>query len=94
MFNFNRIVASLFIAAVVPTAAFATNNGPIREIRLSSGGLAEITRALPLSKEGVVRLEVPRDQVDDILKSLMLNSSAACLTAHLNWLKKLICHLR
>lgn len=75
---FNRIVASLFVASLAPITVFAsTQNGPIREIRLSSGGLAEILRAAPVSKEGVISLEVPLEQVDDILKSLVLNNAEA-----------------
>lgn len=74
----NRIVASLFVASLAPITVFAANqNGPIREIRLSSGGLAEIVRAAPVSKEGVIRLEIPLEQVDDILKSLVLNNAKA-----------------
>lgn len=74
---FNRIVASLFVAAVFSATALASENGPIREIRLSSGGLAEILRAAPVGKDDVVRLEVPLEQVDDILKSVVLNSATA-----------------
>lgn len=74
---FNRIVASLFVAAVIPATVLASESGPIREIRLSSGGLAEILRAVPVGEDEVVRLEVPLEQVDDILKSVVLNSATA-----------------
>jgi len=77
---FNRIVVSLFATALAPLSALAADNGPIREIRLSSGGLAEIVRAAPVDEKGGIRLEVPLDQVDDILKSLVLNSPTASVS--------------
>lgn len=79
MFTFNRLVASLFITALAPTSVFASPDGEIREVRLSSGGLAEILRASPVGKDGAIQLRVPLDQVDDILKSLMLNSATASI---------------
>ncbi|CAM4153729.1 DUF4139 domain-containing protein [Bordetella muralis] len=78
---FHRTVVSLCIATLVPMSVWASdNNGSIREIRLSSGGLAEIVRAAPVGQDGTIRLEVPLDQVDDILKSLVLNSSTASVS--------------
>ncbi|CAM4319223.1 DUF4139 domain-containing protein [Bordetella tumbae] len=76
---FDRTVVSLCIAVLAPMSVWASDNGSIREVRLSSGGLAEIVRAAPVN-DGSVRLEVPLDQVDDILKSLVLNSSAASVS--------------
>lgn len=76
----NRVVASVVFSALVPASVLAANNGPIREIRLSSGGLAEIIRAMPVGQDHQVRLDVPRDQVDDILKSLVVNSVTASAT--------------
>lgn len=78
----NRIVA-VCVSALVPVIVWAApqnHNGPIREITLSSGGLAEITRAAAVSPEGVIQLDIPLDQIDDILKSLTLNSAEASVS--------------
>jgi len=77
----NRIVASLFVASLAPiTVLAATQSGHIREIRLSSGGLAEVVRVAPVDEAGLIRLEIPLDQVDDILKSTVLLSNKASAT--------------
>jgi hypothetical protein len=77
----NRIVASLFVASFTPITVWAaTESGHIREIRLSSGGLAEVVREAPVNASGVINLEVPLDQVDDILKSAVLLSDKASAT--------------
>lgn len=74
----SRIVASLFVASFAPiTVLAAAQDSHIREVRLSSGGLAEVVRVAPVSQEGIITLEVPLDQVDDILKSAVLLSDKA-----------------
>ncbi|KAA0892999.1 DUF4139 domain-containing protein [Pusillimonas sp. ANT_WB101] len=46
---------------------------PIQAITLSSGGLAEITRSAQVDKGQSLVLDVPLDQVNDILKSLVVS---------------------
>lgn len=67
----------LLLAALISTAlsshSLAGSNGPIKHITLSSGGVAEVTRKAKVGAEGVVEIEVPLEQVDDILKSILIN---------------------
>ncbi|PXX90527.1 DUF4139 domain-containing protein [Halomonas heilongjiangensis] len=44
----------------------------VATVTLSSGGLAEIHRTAPLEGSGILHLDVPLEQVDDILKSLVV----------------------
>lgn len=73
----HKIIAATALIAMTSTAhASASANGPIQQIRLSSGGLAEITRSAAIGKDGQLQLDVPIDQVDDILKSLVLDGKS------------------
>lgn len=54
-------------------APVATNR--IESLTLSSGGMAEIHRRAQVDGKGVVRIEVPLAQVDDILKSLVIRDA-------------------
>lgn len=62
------------LAMLQPISAFAEGfaNSPVKSITLSSGGLAEIRRTASLDGNGEIRIEVPLDQVNDILKSLVV----------------------
>jgi hypothetical protein len=62
------------IAMLQPLSAFADDvtNSPVKSVTLSSGGLAEIRRTATLDGNGEIRIEVPLDQVNDILKSLVV----------------------
>lgn len=71
-----QVTAILLLSASFPAIALAADNGAIRSITLSSGGLAQVSRSADISSDGVIRIEVPLDQVDDILKSLLVNGSA------------------
>ena len=66
-----RILASLFFA-LISTTAFAAVNGPVKSVTLSSGGLAEIVRSAEVGEDSEITIEVPLDQVDDVLKSLVV----------------------
>lgn len=44
----------------------------IRKVTLSTAGLADIVRELDIPKEGPLRFTVPLDQVNDVLKTLMI----------------------
>ncbi|MBP0615381.1 DUF4139 domain-containing protein [Jiella sp. KSK16Y-1] len=48
--------------------------GDIRSIVLYSGGVAEIVRSAAVSGNATVGMEVPLDQVNDVLKSLVLRN--------------------
>jgi len=72
-----QVTAILLLSASFPAIALAADNGAIRSITLSSGGLAQVSRSADINSDGMIRIEVPLDQVDDILKSLVVNGSAA-----------------
>ncbi|WP_267549547.1 DUF4139 domain-containing protein [Rhizobium rhizogenes] len=71
-----QVTAILLLSVSSPAIVLAADNGAIRSITLSSGGLAQVSRAADINSDGVIRIEVPLDQVDDILKSLVVNGSA------------------
>ncbi|ASW06223.1 DUF4139 domain-containing protein [Rhizobium sp. 11515TR] len=71
-----QVTAILLLGVPSPAISLAADNGAIRSITLSSGGLAQVSRSADVNSDGVIRIEVPLDQVDDILKSLMVNGSA------------------
>ncbi len=69
-----RRATTLFLAALLAGAAaqpLMAAEGRIREVTLSSGGLAEIVRSAPAG-DGTIAIEVPLAQVDDVLKSLVV----------------------
>ncbi|MBK3424013.1 DUF4139 domain-containing protein, partial [Methylobacterium sp. IIF4SW-B5] len=47
-------------------------SGLVREVTLSSGGLAEVTLAGTVDGDATIALDVRADQIDDILKSLVV----------------------
>lgn len=65
------ILPALFII-LLSTTAFAAVKGPVKSITLSSGGLAEIVRTADVDKEAEITIDVPLDQIDDVLKSLIV----------------------
>jgi hypothetical protein len=65
-------VAALAMLQPVSALADGFANSPVKSITLSSGGLAEIRRTASLDGDGEIRIEVPLDQVNDILKSLVV----------------------
>lgn len=67
-----RLSVVLMISTALTAMAHASENGTIREVRLSSGGLAEITTLAKPDEASQVAITVPIEQVDDVLKSLML----------------------
>lgn len=62
------------IAMIVSSPAISSDliNSPVKAITLSSGGLAEIQRTTKLNGNGEIKIEVPINQVNDILKSLVV----------------------
>ena len=59
----------LMLAAAPPLMAAS---GLVREVTLSSGGLAEVTLAGTVDGDATIALDVRADQIDDILKSLVV----------------------
>ncbi|MFK4810964.1 DUF4139 domain-containing protein [Devosia sp. ZW T5_3] len=53
----------------------------IEAVTLSSGGLAEIRRSISLEEAAALGFDVPLDQVDDILKSLLVYDPAGGVAA-------------
>lgn len=66
-----RLAAAL-VGALLSTSALATENGDITNVTMSSGGLVEIVRKATISKDGTIRMEVPIEQVNDVLKSVVV----------------------
>ncbi|WP_313618183.1 DUF4139 domain-containing protein [Agrobacterium sp.] len=71
MITTKRVLPALFFA-LVSTTAFAAVNGPVKSVTLSSGGLAEIVRSAEVGQDSEITIEVPLDQIDDVLKSLVV----------------------
>ncbi|WFS25966.1 MULTISPECIES: DUF4139 domain-containing protein [Rhizobium] len=67
-----RFLASYATLLLSASTAIAGVNGPIRSVTLSSGGLAEIVRSATIDDSAGLDIDVPIDQVDDILKSLVI----------------------
>lgn len=65
-------VAIFTITSSLPAIAADMIKSPVKAVTLSSGGLAEIQRATTMDGDGEIKIEVPLDQVNDILKSLVV----------------------
>lgn len=68
-------VCAALTAVLLSTTAFA-QTGTIKSIRLSSGGVAEYVRILDVGDDGNAVVEVPTDQMDDFLKTLIVSGPA------------------
>ncbi|NTF17448.1 DUF4139 domain-containing protein [Agrobacterium rubi] len=67
------ILTSAFVGFLMATAAYA-GGGPIKSVKISSGGVAEVVRGAVVEADSTIEIEVPLAQVDDILKSLVVFS--------------------
>lgn len=67
-------ICATLVATLMSTAAFA-DVGTVKSVRLSSGGVAEYVRTLEVV-DGKAVIEVPTDQMDDFLKTLVVSGSA------------------
>ena len=65
-----RIAAAL--VTVWPLGSVLAEELPVESVTLSSGGLAEVQRSARLDGDGTLYLEVPLEQVNDVLKSLVV----------------------
>lgn len=73
-------VKAILLSAAIPAAALAQGgNGQIKAVTLSSGGLAEIAREADVRGDGSITVEVPTEQVNDILKSLVVRDGAGAV---------------
>lgn len=70
-----------FAQAVPPALADIIDSGRIERITLSSGGLAEVRRSARIDGDGTLRIDIPLDQVDDFLKSLVVSDPAGTIDA-------------
>ncbi|WP_165814590.1 DUF4139 domain-containing protein [Labrenzia sp. 011] len=75
--GFRTFSAAIFSPAtlvflVLPASGWAAGNGPVTSITLSSGGLAEVVREADVGSSGLVEMTVPLDQVNDVLKSIVV----------------------
>lgn len=74
-----RSSSTLFLCLMTTTAAFGADNGPITSITLSSGGLAEVIRKADIDSAGLINMTVPLDQVNDVLKSIVVFDEAGAV---------------
>lgn len=67
------------IAAAPPL--MAASPGKIRAVTLSSGGLAEVTQVHPVDGDATIGLDARSEQIDDILKSLVVRDPVGTVGA-------------
>ncbi|KZC01078.1 hypothetical protein AU375_02702 [Methylobacterium radiotolerans] len=67
------------IAAAPPL--MAASPGRIRAVTLSSGGLAEVTQVHPVDGDATIGLDARSEQIDDILKSLVVRDPVGTVGA-------------
>ncbi|MFA5490678.1 MAG: DUF4139 domain-containing protein [Candidimonas sp.] len=80
--RFKPLVAGLVAVTAWHGPALASQEGDrITAFTLSSGGLAQIERQVPVRDQPMVQLPVPLDQVDDVLKSLVVRDPAGHVTS-------------
>ncbi len=68
-------IFAAFAAALLSSAA-AAQTGTVKSVRLSSGGVAEYVRSIDVGADGKAVVEVPTDQMDDFLKTLVVSGPA------------------
>jgi hypothetical protein len=73
-----RPLLTALLSALLASSAHA-GSGPITSVKLSSGGVAEIVRTAAVDETGTIEIDVPLEQVDDLLKSLAVFSSKAAV---------------
>ena len=69
---YRRGILAALVAALMAGTATAAVNGPVKAVTLSSGGLAEVIREADVSADREISIDVPLDQIDDVLKSLVV----------------------
>ncbi len=77
-----RVSSAVFLLVAPLTSAttvLGADNGPITSITLSSGGLAEVVRRADIDSTGLIEMTVPLDQVNDVLKSIVVFDAAGAV---------------
>ena len=70
---------AILLAGAWPLGSALAADLPVEAVTLSSGGLAEVQRRASLEGDGTLHLEVPLEQVNDVLKSLVVRDPAGRL---------------
>jgi len=73
------ITLTSLAVTLLSSTVLASGSGSIDAITLSSGGVAEISRKPVVSDGGIIEIEVPLNQVDDVLKSLVLKGGKGAI---------------
>lgn len=76
-----KACATSIALTLLASTCLAGSNGPIKSVALSSGGLAEIVRQAEVTESNSLTIEVPKNQVNDLLKTLSVNDKAGGLKA-------------
>src|SRR5215213_2191221 len=69
--------AAAFIVAAIATPAAAAPTLALKRVVLSSGGVGYFEYEAAVEGDTTVTLDVPLDQVDDVLKSLVIYDSGS-----------------
>lgn len=72
---------SALVATLAPADAVRADSSRIERVTLSSGGIAQVQRVVEVQDDGFVRIDIPLEQVNDVLKSLLVSDGGATLDA-------------
>lgn len=78
------VLTGMVVAVTIPVGLVQAQEGEayrIEAVTLSSGGLAEVRRSVMLDDAAALGFDVPLDQIDDILKSLLVYDPAGGVAA-------------
>lgn len=78
--SFHLMLAATLLCTVAAGPLLAAEGG-VKFVTLSSGGLAEVTRVHSVDGDETVRIAVTAEQVDDILKSLLVRDPGGSVGA-------------
>jgi hypothetical protein len=70
-----KLFAAAFAAALYPAAASAASDLALKRVMLSTGGVAYLEHEAEVTGDAELALDVPLDQVDDVLKSIVVYDS-------------------
>ncbi|MEN3930949.1 DUF4139 domain-containing protein [Microvirga sp. W0021] len=75
-FPTKTLALSLSVSLIALTAHAAESSAPVTSVRLSSGGLAEVSREISVKGQTDFALTVPLEHVNDVLKTISINDPA------------------
>lgn len=78
--TFHLFLAATLMCTVAAGPLLAAEGG-VRFVTLSSGGLAEVTRVHEVDGDEAIRIDVTAEQVDDVLKSLVVRDPGGSVGA-------------